>query len=185
MSFYTEIVKEGELYSGEIRPSVSKFLSLIWPKVRVKRRNDIWHGMRDDIIMRNVIYAKWLNEIDYTEKCTLFGANQFAKAATFLMLRARLRWQWKSHEDRFLDVSLSVSLFRTATKILLAFISRAAWHYRYYITKVGHRRKDLLEDHAFFSLNFSAKDVCMINFTVFFFFFTFICRVEPRYLELG
>ena len=29
------------------------------------------------------------------------GANQFAKAATFLRLRARLRWQSKSQEARF------------------------------------------------------------------------------------
>ena len=159
MSFYTEIVKEGELFSGEIRPSVS---------VMVKKRNGMWHGMLDDIIMRNVIYAKWLNEMIKLKSAPFFGANQFAKAATFLMLRARLQWQWKSHEDRFLDLSLSISLFRTATKILLAFISRAAWHYRYYITKVGHRRKDLLEDHASFCFNFSAKDVRMINFTVFF-----------------
>ena len=43
-----------------------------------------------------------------------------------------IRWQSKSHEG-----SLSISLFRTATKILLAFISRAAWQHRYYSTKVG------------------------------------------------
>ena len=30
-----------------------------------------------------------------------FGANQFAKAATFLRLLARLRWQSKSQEARF------------------------------------------------------------------------------------
>ena len=46
-----------------------------------------------------------------------------------------MRWQSKSHEG-----SLSISLFRTATKILLAFISRAAWQHRYYSTKVGHWR---------------------------------------------
>ena len=36
-----------------------------------------------------------------------------------------------SHEG-----SMSISLFITATKILLAFISRAAWQHQYYITKV-------------------------------------------------
>ena len=44
-----------------------------------------------------------------------------------------MRWQSKSQEG-----SLSISLFRTATKILLAFVSRAAWQHRYYSTKVGH-----------------------------------------------
>ena len=47
-----------------------------------------------------------------------------------------------------------MSLFHTATKILLAFISRAAWQLRYYSTKVGLWRKDFLEGHAFFYFNF-------------------------------
>ena len=49
---------------------------------------------------------------------------------------------------------MSISLFHTATKILLAFISRAAWQLRYYSTKVGLWRKDFLEGHAFFYFNF-------------------------------
>ena len=50
---------------------------------------------------------------------------------------------------------MSISLFRTATKILLAFISRAAWQHRYYSTKVGHWRKDVLEGQApFYLINF-------------------------------
>ena len=35
-----------------------------------------------------------------------------------------------------------------------------------YITKVGQLRKDVLEGHAPFCCNVSAKDVCTINFTV-------------------
>ena len=44
---------------------------------------------------------------------------------------------------------------------------RAAWHYRYYSTDVGHWRKDVLEGHAPFCFNFSAKVVCTINSTGF------------------
>ena len=33
-----------------------------------------------------------------------------------------------------------LAFFHTATKILLTFISRAAWQHRYYSTKVGHGR---------------------------------------------
>ena len=40
--------------------------------VRVKGgmslRNGMWHGLRNDIIMRNVKYGKWLKEMNYTEK---------------------------------------------------------------------------------------------------------------------
>ena len=31
-------------------------------------RNGIWHGLRNDIIMRNVKYGKWRKEINQTEK---------------------------------------------------------------------------------------------------------------------
>ena len=59
-------------------------------------------------------------------------------------------WQSNSHEG-----SLSISLFHTATKILLAFISRAEWQHRYYSTKVGHWRTDVLEGHTpFYLINF-------------------------------
>ena len=112
------------------------FFPSFW-SVRVKGmnlRNVMWHGSRNDIIMGYVVYTQWLKEINWTERCTFFGAGQFAKAATFLMLLPRLRWQSKSHEG-FLAFSLSISFFRTATKILPTFISRAAWRYRYYIGK--------------------------------------------------
>ena len=68
-----------------------------------------------------------------------------------------------------LGFMLSIGLFRPATKILLlAFFSRAAWHYRYYITKVGQWREDVLEGYAPFCYNFHATDGCTINFTGFF-----------------
>ena len=68
---------------------------------------------------------------------------------------------------------MSISLFRTATKILLAFISRAAWQHRYYSTKVGHNwRKDVLEGHAPFYFNFSAKMFARLTLQ---FLFTYIC----------
>ena len=38
-------------------------LSLYFPAVRVKGgmclRNDVWHGLRTDMIMRNVKYGEW------------------------------------------------------------------------------------------------------------------------------
>ena len=86
----------------------------------IKLRNGMWHGLRNDIIMRNVIYA----ERPKVKSAPCFGANQFANTASVLMLQAR------GHEG-----SLSIS---TATKILLAFISRAAWQHRYHMTKVVH-----------------------------------------------
>ena len=71
-----------------------------------------------------------------------FGANQSANA--------------KSH-----DGSLSISLFRTATKILLSFISRAAWQHRYYNTKVGHIwRKYVLKGYTPFYFNFFYICIC-------------------------
>ena len=61
-------------------------------KGEMSLRNDIWHGLRNDIIMRNVIYAEWLKEINFKlKRAPFFGANQFAKVATFLISRARLR----------------------------------------------------------------------------------------------
>ena len=68
---------------------------------------------------------------------------------------------------------MSISLFRIATTILLAFISRAAWQHRYYSTKVGHNwRKDVLEGHAPFYFNFSAKMFARLTLQ---FLFTYIC----------
>ena len=63
---------------------------------------------------------------------------------------------------------MSNSLFRTAAKI-----SRAAWQHGYYCTKVGHNwRKDVLEGHAPFYFNFSAKMFARLTLQ---FLFTYIC----------
>ena len=77
-----------------------------------------------------------------------------------LFYNVDIQWQSKSHES-----SLLISLFCTATKIRLAFISRPAWQHRYYSRKVGRNwRKDVLGGHAPFY-----KNVCTINFTVSFY----------------
>ena len=75
-----------------------------------------------------------------------------------------MRWESKSHESSF-----SISLFRTAIKILLAFISRAAWQHRYWLhyesrlslkNRCSGRSRSLI-------LHFSsAKDVCTVSFLV-------------------
>ena len=79
------------------------------------------------------------------------------------MLGAQQRWQSKSQEG-LLDFSRSISFFRTASNILLAFIGRAAWQQRHYITKVGPW--DVLKGHWLTSaLIFFAKDICTVNFT--------------------
>ena len=95
--------------------------------------NGMWHGLLNDIILENVIYAECLKEIiiKLFEKSVIFWRQQLAKAAAFLMLRARPRWQ--SNRPRrtlwFLTVDIKNSLFLTATRILLAFITRAAWQH--------------------------------------------------------
>ena len=136
-------------------------------------RNGMWHGLRNDIIMRNVIYAEWLKK-KFNWKVHLFWHQSICKSSdcfdnvagsTTMTIKKPRRIPW---------FSLSISLFRTATKILLVLISQAAWLYLYYVTKVGHWRKDVF--------NFSAKDVGAINFAG---FLTFICREEPRNLEFG
>ena len=69
--------------------------------------------------------------------------------AAVLMFRARHTMTIKKLRRL---IVLSISLFRTATKILLSLISRAAWQHRYNSTKVGHWRKDVLEGHAPFQV---------------------------------
>ena len=38
--------------------------ALVRVKDGMSLRNGMWHGLRNDIIMRNVIYAEWLKEIN-------------------------------------------------------------------------------------------------------------------------
>ena len=46
--------------------------------------NGMWHGLRNDIIMQNVIYADCLKEIIRLKSAPFFGANQFSKSTDFL-----------------------------------------------------------------------------------------------------
>ena len=103
--------------------------------------------------MRNVLYAEWVKEINWAEKRCL------------LMLWARQRWQTKSHEARFHSrLAFFAQLQRFYYLPLLVGLHGIAD--TMYITKVGQWRKDVLEGHAPFCCNVSAKDVCTINFTV-------------------
>ena len=107
----------------------------------IKLRNGMWQGLRNDIVMRNVIHAEWPK----VKSAPCFGANQSANTAV----------EGSTYDDnRGHEGSLSIS---TATKILLAFISRVAWQHRYHMTKVVHWRKDVLEGHTPFYFNFFCK----------------------------
>ena len=122
-------------------------------------RNGIWHGLRNDIIMRN-------DPVNWKVR-PFFGANQFANAAAVLMLTYTMTIKKPRRP-------MSISLFRTATKIRLAFISRAAWQRRYYSTKVGQWRKDVLEGNApFYLTNFFLQK--MFARLTLQFPFTYIC----------
>ena len=91
----------------------------------------------------------------------VFGANQ-AVAYIFAGSTTKRKESLTSSHGRL--------AFLHRHKDSVAFISRVAWQHRYYIKKVGHLRKDLLEGHDQFRFNFfSAKDNCTINFTLFFF----------------
>ena len=95
----------------------------------------------------------------------VFGANQ-AVAYIFAGSTTKRKESLTSSHGRL--------AFLHRHKDSVAFISRVAWQHRYYIKKVGHLRKDLLEGHDQFRFNFfSAKDNCTINFTLF--FFIFVC----------
>ena len=81
-----------------------------------------------------------------------------SQAAASLMLRALLWWQSKARKDSL--ISHGRLAFCTATKILLAFISRAAGSTdQYYMTKVGHWRKDVSEGHTLFCFNFFLQKI--------------------------
>ena len=135
-----------------------------------KRRNEFaeWHV---------AWLAEWYNYVEcnicrMTQrnklKCVLFWRQSICKRR--LCFNVNMRWQSKSQEG-----SLSISLFRTATKILLAYISRAAWQHRYYSTKVGYWRwrTDVLEGHNPFYLKFFLQK--MFARLTLQFPFTYIC----------
>ena len=112
-----------------------------------KRRNvfAVWHvawlGEWHNYAECNICRLTKRNKLDWKVSAPFFGANQFSKSSDFFNIAGSTRWQPKSHEG-FFDFSLSISLFRTATKILLALISRAShglgggdvWHFRLEVT---------------------------------------------------
>ena len=85
--------------------------------VRVKGgmslRNGMWHGFRNDIIMRNVTYAG-----------ALFLAPMNSQAAVFWSCGLDYDDNQKARKDSL--ISQGRLAFCTAPKILLAFIGRAA-----------------------------------------------------------
>ena len=58
-------MNETQIYENQIKKSEKYHFSkkIALEPVRVKGgmslRNGMWHGLRNDIIMRNVIYGKW------------------------------------------------------------------------------------------------------------------------------
>ena len=137
-----------------------------------KRRNEfaewhvVWLAEWHNYVECNICRMTQRNKLNW--KVRPFWRQSICKRSRCFNID--IRWRSKSHEG-----SLSISLFRTATKILLAFISRAAWQHRYYSTKVGHNwRKDVLEGHAPFYFNFFCKNVCTINYTVYFYVYLYL-----------
>ena len=98
--------------------------------------------------------CRMAQRINETEKCVLFWRQSIWKRSR--RFNVHTRPQSKSHEG-----SLPISLFRTATKILLAFISRSAilQHESRPLKKRCFGRSSSL-------LIFSARDVCTINFNL-------------------
>ena len=69
VSFAWEIVRDSPIVN-----LVSQTMNIKTPfTVRVKDgmslRNGMWHGLRNDIIMRNVVYSEWPKEIDLSSPC--------------------------------------------------------------------------------------------------------------------
>ena len=73
------------------------------------------------------------------------------------MLRARLRWQSKSQE-RLLVFSRSKSFLHSHKDLTCLYYSGCLQH-RYYITKAGQWRKDVLEGHVPFCFNFFLQKI--------------------------
>ena len=115
-----------------------------------KRRNEFaewhvawlveWHNYAECNIRRTT----QRNKLNWKERP--FGANKFPNAAAVLLLRAWHTITIKKPWPRRLIVHWP--FLRSQMKILLVFISRAAWHHWYSITKVCHWRKNVLEGHA-------------------------------------
>ena len=101
-----------------------------------------------------------------------------SQEAAFLMLWARLRWQSASQEG-LLDFSRSISFFGRPQRFYLPLllISRAGWRHWYYITKVGHWRKDGLEGHAPFCFPFFLQKIFVRLISLFYLVYL---HLKPR-----
>ena len=75
-------------------------------------RNGMWHGLQNDIIMRNVKYRKWRKEINNTEKHKrVFAAPFFQRqfeSATALLVHLLLLAQTNKAEQK---VAVSFTAF--------------------------------------------------------------------------
>ena len=86
------------------------------------------------------------------------------------MLQARLRWQSKSHEG-FLDSHSRLAFFAQPQRFYLSLLVGLHGITDGYVTKVGHWRKDVLEDHAPFCFTFLQKMFARLTSQVFLPFF--------------
>ena len=121
--------------------------------------NGRWHGLRDDIIMWNVIYAEW----------PIFCANQFANAAAVLML----------HDDNQKSTNANCRLAFSAQLQRFFLTLLVGLHGSTDTTA----RKSAIEEKMFWkvtlpsALIFCAKDVRTINLTVSFYLYLYL---QPR-----
>ena len=110
--------------------------------VRVKGRmsllNGMWHGLRNDIIMRNVIYAEWLKRNKSNCKVHLFWHPSVCKSSDSFNVAGSTTMTIKNCQEGVLDFFSSLSLFRTATcRFYLALINRARSLYGRILTEVA------------------------------------------------
>ena len=143
--------------------------------------NGMWHGLLNDIILGNVIYAECLKEIiiKLFEKSVIFWRQSISKSSRFFNVAGSTTMTIKQATKDSLISHCRYkkdSLFLTATRILLAFITRAAQQH------CMTSRKSAIEEKMFWNwkvtlpsaLIFAAKNVCTINFTTGFFLRLFV-----------
>lgn len=119
-------------------------------KGRINLRNGMWYGLRNDIFMRNVVYAQWLkNKLSWKLRTSLAPIN--SQALTFLL---RADYDVHTHED-------STCLCKSGC-----------------VTAPILSRKSVIEEKMFWMIplpSFSAKDICVINFA-----FYLYLHLKPR-----
>ena len=82
-----------------------RFLRAVRVKGWMSLRNGMWHGLRNDIIMRNSIHGKWCKEINLTGKhacviaspflAPIWRSNRFAGPfITAFKARVKLKHSW-------------------------------------------------------------------------------------------